>query len=70
MFVGHMALGTKIKDIVRAGHVTYLGEKKCIQTSGKGPKLGFACCLLCAHFLLGLLFSAEDSSEMWFRNVG
>jgi hypothetical protein len=30
----------------------------------------FACCLLHAGFLLGLLFYPEDGGDMFLRNVG
>jgi hypothetical protein len=29
-----------------------------------------ACCLLCAGFLLGLLFNPEDEGNMFFQTVG
>jgi hypothetical protein len=31
---------------------------------------GFACCLLHASFLLGLLFNHEDGGDMFLRNIG
>jgi hypothetical protein len=30
---------------------------------------GFACCLLRAGFLLGLLFNPEDGSDMFLQNI-